>query len=218
MIRNTKMSFVAAVLSSLAMVSTASATVTRTIDFNDQYALSQLPYENVTFATSPWYKMTSGTSAEVVFTVQDNSGVGHYHVAYENQCMNCLTSAGRFGLNLQCTGQSSSPYCLGVDTTYYGRNVLPHTGPSSILWSAQARNPFAGYWYTRAFTPGTLYLENNQSVQFCGNSTSYGVFCTGYVAGPGVVNLQGFGNVTWLEIHGAPNSAPYQFDNAVVTF
>jgi len=218
MIRNTKLSFVGAVLTSLAMASTASATVTKVIDFNNQYALSQLPYENITFATSPWYKVNlNSVGAPVVFTVQDNSGVGHYHVAYENPCMTCITSAGRFGLDLKCTGQSSTPACAAVDTTYYGRNVLPHTGPSSILWSAIATQAFTGYQYTRAFTVNSVYLENNTPVIFCGNNTTYGVLC-GSVTGPGTVNLSGFGNVTWMEIHGAPNTAPYQFDNVVVTF
>lgn len=218
MFHNKKFSLVAGVVVSLAMASTAGATVTKTIDFNNQYALGQLPYENSTFATSPWYQVNLNSgAAPVVFTVQDNSNVGHYHVSYENACMSCITSSGRFGLDLKCTGQSSTPMCAEVDTTLQPRFIMPHTGPSSILWSALATNHFTGATTTRAFTVNSVYLKNNQPVIFCANTTTYGMGCTGIITGPGTVNFS-VGQVTWMEVHGTTSAAPYQVDNIVVTF
>src|SRR4051812_47301490 len=116
---------------------------TYNLDFNNHDSLAALPYAPITFVFQPWYQVNGGSAAApMIFTVQDNSGAGHFHLGFEDACINCVTTfngSSSFGYNRNCIAHPgpSVPACIPIDTNYAGRTASGHDGYGSVLISAQ---------------------------------------------------------------------------------
>ena len=108
------------------------------IDFSNYSALHAMPQSaGTTFAVAPYFQQpcSSGT-----FTVADRGG-GHYHLMFENSCVNCFGSNGYFGLNRACAGTGTG--CQNIDPAAYPRYVASHDGDQVFVVTG-APNP--GMW------------------------------------------------------------------------
>lgn len=126
----------------LAMSSRASAATTCSIDFGNYSALKALPDNAAgnTFAVAPFYThpCTGGS-----FTLSEGPGsnYGHYHLSFENACINCFASNGYFGLNRSCAGTGTG--CDVIDPASYPRYVQGHQSDMQFQLVGQ---PNPGTW------------------------------------------------------------------------